>query len=66
MKMKMKSVEVIGVNMQVSKEVKIAFNIAAEETGIMKRKIVADALTEWLIAHGYLDSVKKNYIKGER
>lgn len=64
--MKVKSVEIIGVNMQVSKEVKMAFNVAAEETGIMKRKIVADALTEWLIAHGYLDAVKKTYIRSER
>ena len=39
----------------VPKEIKIALDVAAEDTGMMKKDIIKDALEEWLIAHGYLE-----------
>lgn len=49
----------IEVGMYGTREVKIAFDNASNETGMYKRDIAYAALKEWLIAHGYLDPHRK-------
>ena len=51
--------ELIGSNIPVTREVKIAFNNASRETNKLKREILSEALEEWLVGHGFLDPKDK-------
>ena len=48
-----------AVHIIVPDETMLAFQIALEQTGMTRQKIAADALTDWLVAHGYLDPYRK-------
>lgn len=54
--------EKIAASFFASREVKMAYNQASIDTGLMKREIMKAALEEWLIAHGYLDPYKRTAI----
>lgn len=48
----------IGSNFYVSREMKIAYDNATVETGMLRNQILTEALRDWLIAHGYLDAYR--------
>lgn len=48
----------IGSNFYVTREMKIAYDNATEETGMLRHQILTEALRDWLAAHGYFDAYK--------
>ena len=48
-----------SVNLLIPDETMLAFQIALDQTELTRKKIVTDALTDWLVAHGFLDPYRK-------
>ena len=48
--------EIVGVQMRVTRETREALRRASDELHIPQREIVAEALQDWLDSMGYLES----------